>query len=464
MSVDPQTTNENSKRQSHCPPERVEAAERPEAEPPKLARAEDASGPEMLAPDWDPDNPYGPTANFTGAGLSNTDPTKSETGGIDTLVVSLYGGWNRLRWCRLQPFLSSVKQVIGGGAPASVSEPITGHDLLIHPAGARLGNGYAKFVFDVAGIRFKLVDRQEHNPRSPSIVVSMGSLALMERGHKAVWALTRELLAGWGFIRERAIPTRVDLCVDHPGVSVKEFVEPVLSGRYVCRGRQQVLYGEKFHRNGRRWTGFSIGKSVHLRIYDKLEELRHASDDRKRNVLLARRWGGVLPEQATRVEFQLRRDILREQFSLDAVDDLYASLGRIANWLTEQWFRLTLSENTGNRPQDLEVAPLWADVSRMFSEWTAGANQPFPLRVVNPPSATRLVKQSAGCLSAALAQMGSTPACGGEAAAYVFDLLEEHFPQIAENTRESRKKLDASRGPLPNSAIPATPDDGLNAA
>ena len=98
---------------------------------------------------------------------------------------------------------------------------------------------------------------------------------------------------------------------------------------------------------GRNYIGFSIGKDVLLRCYDKREEL-------KRNPIkwgvFADKYDGI-PETLTRVEFQLRRKALKE---IQVLDDDETTPGRIEDvdsylkvrdclwrYLTCEWFRFT---------------------------------------------------------------------------------------------------------------------------
>ncbi len=94
--------------------------------------------------------------------------------------------------------------------------------------------------------------------------------------------------------------------------------------------------------NGYKHTGVSIGTDIKLRVYDKRYELR--TDPLKWGVF-ADKYDGI-PEILTRVEFQLRRNALKEFKTgdierIEGVESYLTVRDQLWRYLTEDWFRLT---------------------------------------------------------------------------------------------------------------------------
>jgi triphosphoribosyl-dephospho-CoA synthetase len=112
--------------------------------------------------------------------------------------------------------------------------------------------------------------------------------------------------------------SRVDLCADLANVRVERFQSVFENGGYVCRARRRSNFEIRdansdseaefsSNQDGHRKTGITLGKSgIIARVYDKLREARFNED--KMILLQQNRWGGEIPESATRVEFELKRE------------------------------------------------------------------------------------------------------------------------------------------------------------
>lgn len=115
-------------------------------------------------------------------------------------------------------------------------------------------------------------------------------------------------------------------------------------------------------------TGMEIGvKNIKCRIYDKLREVQY--DEEKSIVLQQNRYDDKIPSCATRVEFQIRRDALRE-FCVDKVcdgikswDDYKKARAHLCNYLVTSWLKVfnapVKNRNHSERLTEKDFLPLW---------------------------------------------------------------------------------------------------------
>jgi hypothetical protein len=220
--------------------------------------------------------------------------------------------------------------------------------------------------------------------------------------------------------------TRVDLCVDLVGIPVDHFVHRQISGAYVCRAKRRSNYagvanvglayethsvgnslsGSTISQIDADATGFVLGRNLRLRIYDKVLECKH--DNHKTNVMVKARWG-CRPTTATRVEFQVRSDILRT-FELDghAINDLYVYFehrGALWRYLTREWFVMLEKKGTGknHRKGKIRTDEKWRIVQEV-GDRVYGASPEVTLNRVDTgvPDVDDLIRQALGCLLSAM--------------------------------------------------------------
>ena len=233
-----------------------------------------------------------------GASSSNTPLSTSQTGGEDTVHVGLGVFWGDV-WETLRVTLREAKEKAQDPESRSpVSVTLGNAVLVVNPNGRKAGGGgpFYAFRFEYSGIHFSIMDRIDPPGETPNVRVEMGSLVLMEWGLEKVYKVVLELLSRMGGAVQWNKLTRVDLCADLPGLSPAVFQECFRNECVVSRARKRDEHWE-----GKRFTGLGLGMGgdISCRIYDKELESRH--DERKRLVLIEQRWGGVVPECATRV-------------------------------------------------------------------------------------------------------------------------------------------------------------------
>lgn len=153
---------------------------------------------------------------------------------------------------------------------------------------------------------------------------------------------------GWGDIwrlecDEAGHPIMLD---GHPIIAPR-FTGPVRKGRNIMDGDPEDSKIFEYMR-GRHYETFQLGKNNLVRIYDKYRELKA----RPQKMWETHLWGEHKDcKTVTRVEFQLRRELLK-QLGINTLDDLQSRIGEIWAYLTQMWFRLD--------------TPWWAAVQSAF--------------------------------------------------------------------------------------------------
>lgn len=374
----------------------------------------------------------------------NTGATSSqgtlETGGIDTLYDSLYGPWTDRRWTQTRALFERLRTDAEQGIrDRGACELLDGDKIVMQAAGAKKGI-FCRYVFQWEGCRVYVVDSPAEVDSRPSVFVQFGSLALMTRGLDLIREGALRLLASLGFQLKREVVGRLDVCVDLPNVDVEPFVLRMLARRCITRARKGAIYFDY----PRSLTGFDIGESrLKLRVYDKL--LETTSDPAKREYLVQRRWGG-LPKAATRVEFQLSRDVLRDRWNLGGCDDLRLKLPHILEWLCRDWFRFTAEDVDRENKNQIraETWTGWLAVQKAFTQWVGRATEPITIpKRVKQPCVERLVKQAMGCLASAVAMGDRDIASGTDLLWRSNELMRPDADAVAAEVAQRRIELEA---------------------
>ncbi len=189
--------------------------------------------------------------------------------------------------------------------------------------------------------------------KTPNIYVSFNAEALWHLGVVKCVELAERDIRSFGGDVLYFQPSRCDLAADFyiPG----DLSLPFLNDHKVCRSRDQ----RQFFSNDQLET-FYIGATdapIQLRIYDKGKEIQKRGKQWYQSL-----WGKTDPTCVWRVEFQLRRSVLR-QFRIETVDCLRNKLGGIWQYLTGEWFTLRLPHH--ERQNRRKAHPWWTSVESL---------------------------------------------------------------------------------------------------
>jgi len=327
---------------------------------------------------------------------TNSHPAKpdsqvSEAGrvlaaGFDTLNVAIDLRWHQ---CEFFNYLHSIKeQALGQEVALQGNVDVNGFQWIfnVEPYGMR---GYA-YILRNSDYLIKLGAWTEPKSR-PSALVEVRSQALWACGEADCIDQVVQLLNAVGATIIAIKASRVDACVD---ILVPNSVwNSTLRHHRVCRS-----HALRTHEVQDRLTGFEIGSGgIRARLYDKAEEIKVKSN----KTWMYDIWKlESVPPHATvvRVEFQLRREVLRE-LGIDSVWDLLNHPRNVWTYCTRDWLKFM------NDPKlhfdNREVMPWWKSVQDGFH--ASEHDQPLLRAKIVQVEKKKLAQQFVGQFSSLIA-------------------------------------------------------------
>lgn len=250
--------------------------------------------------------------------------------GLDKLEVTLYFKIeNDSLFERLSRLKSEVQLGMQTAIPVSFSDSRIGRQFMKWNL-QRTGTKLYPYVLKTGDVNLLLSSRSHTSPISNG-KIEIGSVSC----HEGVFRLYEKLIT-WlsvhGLVVHREVVSRVDLCADLLGQSISEY--PIDDGdRWISRG-------VSFDPHYKHWklTGISHGSSrLMMRIYDKALELKR---DKTKEHFFYTLWGVPKKTPVTRVEFQLRRVVLKDfEEPVDTVSELQNNLDGLWQYLVCHWAR-----------------------------------------------------------------------------------------------------------------------------
>lgn len=356
---------------------------------------------------------------ISGTTTSDTAVNHSlSTGGIDYLSLSCQGLFLFSHWEKLRIDFANAQQAAQENRTAETFLKISsGITVQVSPSGKGKGFSFARWKFHYRGIVFGVRDfHQASNSQSSKttgsyfssdIFIDVSSLPLMTFGEQGVYAEIQKVFDAIHFRVSKISPSRVDLCVDLVDVPMEEFSQAIHADRYVSRARKWTTI-----RDGDRVQTISLGRpgaKTMLRIYDKYEECKN--NEVKYQLLVKNRWGKEpdFHRGATRVEFQIRRDHLRDQHNIVTHQDFLRKRNSLCQWLTYDWFRITEEEPDAKHTERFGPSRLWQTVIDAFQQWIGKKTDDRKKREMIGADHEQLLQQSAGCLISAFALLAIFP-------------------------------------------------------
>ena len=396
----------------------------------------------------DSQQPHHPRSSNTGVASSNL-----RSGGVDYLRYSCWGKWTEKRFNRMLLLLQLGQERARSNESGSASIEATteGDNWEVLPHGSNTGLRH-KFVVRWRDVVITFSGRQVGLPSHPNVQVEMASTHLMSVGcHIEAYGQVMAMLRSTGMEVERTTVSRIDLCVDLVGRSMREFQDEILGGQSIRRATKYKIVGG---RDVETWQTFETGKKNMIRIYDKVEEVK--SNPRKLAIMRQRRWGKC-PDSAVRVEFQVTGDKLQKIGCGRSVGEVFANLGAITDYFTGNWFRLAdrrLDRKSKNqsKPGNSE---LWNNVVQAFHDWI-GADQ----GELTPVTISRQTKdQTLSCL---LGYASKWVAMNTVDQDEIDDIVTELFDWLStgmfdESVAIKRCKVASSQGVLPEESMHELP-------
>lgn len=320
--------------------------------------------------------------------LSNTQGPSShpEGGESESLPEGMRGiasvdWWDsagRVEWVEQDtPAREDLERAFTMARELKVDQPLVlaGQSLLLKPNGMGSGN-QPRLPFRLelkSGITVGLAFRPSEKRNVYNFHLKIPGAACLLWGWREVRQQVAAILDALGGQLVDEWVRRIDLCFDVQGLDLRQELLPAfVEERFVTSAHQWNPWGG---RDGA--TGFSVGRGgrVVLNVYDKrLEATRRQKPDYLAG-MIQRRWGGVIPHAATRIEFQVRKQWL-DQYRLTSADLVESNLASIFAILTSEegrsYFRMTADRvDRENKHQSRAATlPLWsalmADMQRQL--------------------------------------------------------------------------------------------------
>lgn len=318
-----------------------------------------------------------------GCSLSNTPPQSSIShiceGAEDWLEFGLFVPWNGqgnpYNWREFRAEMEAARERAQheNARAEDCQIQVFGRVAEVERGGVFAGKNrkgiYYRYALEYEGLKILIQDKDTHNGKTQNVVIrATGEECLLQgfdQCHKNGLKFVRQK---FGTVEKEKL-TRVDICLDLPGISMDEFWKAHLGGCYITRSKSRGM-------------GESTGKTVYfgaapliLRIYDKLAEVTAKANPTKVLAMKTHRWGGKIPACAVRVEFEIHREALKER-GIDSVGDYYTKRADLVHYLTHDWIRLTETKpDRKNKNQSkAETLGVWKLVQDGFLRFAGGPN------------------------------------------------------------------------------------------
>lgn len=308
--------------------------------------------------------------------------------GVDSLDLGLYVDWP-VHWPLISERLQNFKEQ-AAGKKGLIDQTPDGRQFLHCPSSKP-----PRYRFHLQFPEYHIfIAITNHAETWPNVYLSFNSEALWALGvQKAVDLVTHDL-SHFGAKVNRIQPSRVDLNVDYyiPGDLTLDF----LMQHKVCRSRGVSHYAddtilETFYAG-------APGGDIRLRIYDKGKEIA-----KKGKLWFLPLWGKESPDCIWRIEFQIRRPVLKD-FGINTLENLLDDIGGLWTYLTGDWF--SLREQDNEQQNRRTVLPWWEDVQ------DAGYELGPSIKLNRQPKGEMLasvewyVSHISGCLASYAAKLG----------------------------------------------------------
>jgi hypothetical protein len=328
--------------------------------------------------------------------MTNSPPDKSEViditaadikaNGIDTLILSFNGEWKNLEWFSYFAELKKRAQETSIDVPGMIKGD---SEWNFH----MMPNGSKGFEWLLISNDFALkIGKWATSKTRPNIMAEIRSEMLWRVGAKESCSFISNMISEIGFEISIIKPSRVDLCVD------VLFPRPVwnkdLIDYAVTKAFERAFYMQKAHQ----LKGIAIGKGdLTARMYDKALEIKQQSH----KIWMFDIWG--IPKISKnkvmlRIEFQMRREILKE-VKANTLIDLFEKQPNIWAYCTKKW--LTFKDNIGAHRDKRKMMPWWTVIQDGY-EKAQGAH-PAIRKHIMKADMERLTCQAFGILISIMA-------------------------------------------------------------
>lgn len=361
--------------------------------------------------------------------------------GLDFLKMSFHIHWTDPR------FMQDLNDIKGNWDDPDVTErPFYlegGLELNIQ----RTGTKKYPFVLSMGDIKL-MFSNHKADAQQPNCRIEIGSVSCWDPG----WFFLTNRLLSWirvygGQVREQKV-SEFHITVDIFGLrfTASEFAD---IRRWICGAKEYRIAGKY-----RTPNYIALGKgNFMLRIYDKIGELLDGSPkDIFFRDLWTRKLNALPPEDVTRIEFQIRREVSKE-LEINTIQDLRDKMNGIWQYCTAQWSRFTAipvsePDRINKNHQRYDTSDLWLFVQSVRFENAPEMPAVKRERPVCLRDSKKLIQQAAGCMLTAFSIESVTSEGGLDPDLYLYhsdEIQQLLHRQIIENyckdAKEYRRKM-----------------------
>ena len=333
-----------------------------------------------------------------GAPPSNTAPANyidESTRIFRTGIDSLYLSWSGTLSLEFDDLLTGLKEKAKSPDPIDQSQAVL--QLLDHRFEVS-DKGRGRFPFVIRDNWYHIQISRTQSTSMPLALAQISSELLSMSGYNTAVKKLENLISLMGSVEEQKI-SRIDVCADF----YTEFnLELIPKPAWVMQVQD---YGSRYV--GNRFSGFLFGAGGNLlgRLYDKALEIETKSKKTFFYSLWEQGgWMGELP--VWRMEFQLRREVLREM-GVNSTLDLEGKLNGVWQYCCQKWLRLTVPSQADTARSRWPDHPLW--IALKDARFGSGNLKPlYRTRKERLPSEKFLFVNGLGAITSFMASEGIT--------------------------------------------------------
>ena len=301
-----------------------------------------------------------PISSSKGTTSSNTVPsncnnqyrTKILRHGIDSLYLS-YQGELSLEGSTV---LAKLKKLAQSDDPRKVAQAqycVGEHIFEVSDKGSN------PFAYVLKDNWFRISIAKLGNTQTPLAYVQVSSHLLTSKSVDRATNVLSSIINSLSSPSDTPNVSRVDLCVDF----ITDYpLDTITDIEWVTKAKEM-------HRHviQRYFSGWSIGsrKKMSARLYDKTLEMKKNPRPYLERLWKDAGWDGIQP--VWRLEFELRRDLLRE-FSVVSIDDLNGHLAGLWEYSTYDWLRLAIPNPKDKTQSRWLTTNLWTTLQSV--QWS----------------------------------------------------------------------------------------------
>ncbi len=367
-----------------------------------------------------------PSSNTVPSNCNNPYKTKILRNGIDSLYLSYHGALSLEGSLKL----TELKKLAQSDDPRKVA-------LAQHRKGSHIfdvsDKGSNPFAYVLRDNWYRISIAKHGNTRTPLAYAQISSELLTSEGVDIATANLSSIVQSLGTTTDSPSVSRVDLCVDF----ITDYPLDVITES------DWVTKAKEMHRHivQRQFSGWSIGtrKKMSARLYDKTLEMKKNPRPYLEQLWKKSGWDGIQP--VWRLEFELRRDLLRE-FGVISIESLNEHLAGLWQYTSRDWLRLAVPNPKDKTQSRWLTTDLWQTLQS--TQWSGESElSRIPVQKGRPPSDKTLFVNGISAYTSFMAREGIVnPSDGAHAffqAARDYHDNREYFTGITFNDYVEQK-------------------------